>query len=102
MIRRPPRSTLFPYTTLFRSASVLYSGGWVAGVVVEGSSPTIDHVTVSNSSYDGIRVNGTSTRPKSTHTSITANVIYCVKTKTGKSTLTSRPHASNDCYRRNL
>src|SRR3712207_9372872 len=23
MIRRPPRSTLFPYTTLFRSASVL-------------------------------------------------------------------------------
>src|SRR5258706_8455247 len=26
MIRRPPRSTLFPYTTLFRSAKVL-SGG---------------------------------------------------------------------------
>src|SRR3989441_11007941 len=24
MIRRPPRSTLFPYTTLFRSAAVLY------------------------------------------------------------------------------
>src|SRR3712207_1705475 len=27
MIRRPPRSTLFPYTTLFRSAAVAYSGG---------------------------------------------------------------------------
>src|SRR3712207_2424271 len=27
MIRRPPRSTLFPYTTLFRSSS----GGWAAG-----------------------------------------------------------------------
>src|SRR3712207_7624350 len=26
MIRRPPRSTLFPYTTLFRSASVEKSG----------------------------------------------------------------------------
>src|SRR3712207_1148427 len=26
MIRRPPRSTLFPYTTLFRSACVLRSG----------------------------------------------------------------------------
>src|SRR3712207_9378582 len=26
MIRRPPRSTLFPYTTLFRSANVLYAG----------------------------------------------------------------------------
>src|SRR5256885_5264115 len=25
MIRRPPRSTLFPYTTLFRSRSVLHS-----------------------------------------------------------------------------
>src|SRR3712207_8315307 len=24
MIRRPPRSTLFPYTTLFRSAEVFY------------------------------------------------------------------------------
>src|SRR2546427_6359125 len=26
MIRRPPRSTLFPYTTLFRSAICRYSG----------------------------------------------------------------------------
>src|SRR3712207_7461107 len=26
MIRRPPRSTLFPYTTLFRSASVTLMG----------------------------------------------------------------------------
>src|SRR2546427_8669304 len=27
MIRRPPRSTLFPYTTLFRSG-----GGWIYGL----------------------------------------------------------------------
>src|SRR5258708_19256610 len=27
MIRRPPRSTLFPYTTLFRSIIVLRAGG---------------------------------------------------------------------------
>src|SRR2546422_4524444 len=26
MIRRPPRSTLFPYTTLFRSAALLLEG----------------------------------------------------------------------------
>src|SRR5690349_24255300 len=26
MIRRPPRSTLFPYTTLFRSPSVIFAG----------------------------------------------------------------------------
>src|SRR5256886_14414450 len=30
MIRRPPRSTLFPYTTLFRSAKVYLSWGIVA------------------------------------------------------------------------
>src|SRR3712207_8188276 len=29
MIRRPPRSTLFPYTTLFRSDFV---GGWLHGL----------------------------------------------------------------------
>src|SRR3712207_8849550 len=26
MIRRPPRSTLFPYTTLFRSGNALHAG----------------------------------------------------------------------------
>src|SRR5256885_8998281 len=30
MIRRPPRSTLFPYTTLFRSRSIRKSCGWHA------------------------------------------------------------------------
>src|SRR5439155_4065641 len=38
MLRRPPRSTLFPYTTLFRSCSTRWSparrrascGGWAA------------------------------------------------------------------------
>ena len=33
MIRRPPRSTLFPYTTLFRSTTtadnLLFAGDWV-------------------------------------------------------------------------
>src|ERR1035438_512015 len=29
MIRRPPRSTLFPYTTLFRSAVVIFEGFYV-------------------------------------------------------------------------
>src|SRR2546421_12172588 len=34
MIRRPPRSTLFPYTTLFRS---IIDGMWIAFVVAAGS-----------------------------------------------------------------
>src|ERR1035441_10608810 len=44
MIRRPPRSTLFPYTTLFRSAMVCDvvrahpTGGFVAraGAIIDG------------------------------------------------------------------
>ena len=40
MIRRPPRSTLFPYTTLFRSLS-----GWVGG----GPAQTVyDHLASSS------------------------------------------------------
>src|SRR5260370_8538412 len=31
MIRRPPRSTLFPYTTLFRSACLLSARDFVSG-----------------------------------------------------------------------
>src|SRR3712207_7868746 len=34
MIRRPPRSTLFPYTTLFRSVGVLLAEVGVPGVRV--------------------------------------------------------------------
>src|SRR2546430_11678869 len=32
MIRRPPRSTLFPYTTLFRSPVLYPEPAWEAGV----------------------------------------------------------------------
>src|ERR1039457_7621034 len=31
MIRRPPRSTLFPYTTLFRSATIYFSADLPGG-----------------------------------------------------------------------
>src|SRR5260370_27686692 len=40
MIRRPPRSTLFPYTTLFRSRGTRYAGacdGRREGLAVRGS-----------------------------------------------------------------
>src|SRR5260370_28077513 len=41
MIRRPPRSTLFPYTTLFRSgaaghALARFINGWADAVVLPG------------------------------------------------------------------
>src|SRR3712207_7936134 len=37
MIRRPPRSTLFPYTTLFRSASATISASTPASVAFTSS-----------------------------------------------------------------
>src|SRR3712207_7316858 len=38
MIRRPPRSTLFPYTTLFRSASAR-ALGFLIGLALAGLDP---------------------------------------------------------------
>src|SRR3712207_7451311 len=45
MIRRPPRSTLFPYTTLFRSARVLLGGGRLLAVGNGGSAAHAQHLT---------------------------------------------------------
>src|SRR3712207_9575511 len=41
MIRRPPRSTLFPYTTLFRSLKVQGAQGVINFQVFQDSSPEI-------------------------------------------------------------
>src|SRR2546422_3016831 len=38
MIRRPPRSTLFPYTTLFRSTSISFVGYSDQALVTSGDS----------------------------------------------------------------
>src|SRR5258707_8416319 len=42
MIRRPPRSTLFPYTTLFRSVRADRQRGGLVGRRVEGAGEVID------------------------------------------------------------
>src|SRR2546422_1814534 len=39
MIRRPPRSTLFPYTTLFRSPQVLRVAGPIGASVIDCTGP---------------------------------------------------------------
>src|SRR4051812_49949088 len=46
MIRRPPRSTLFPYTTLFRSLAVQY---WM--YVIQGSSVDWENVTAAVTTF---------------------------------------------------
>src|SRR2546430_12268024 len=97
MIRRPPRSTLFPYTTLFRSLSGDGLDGAVrdAEVVVNvTNSPTFDDAsldffrsTVTNllaaADKAGVRhiVDRKSTRLNSSHSQI-SYAVFCLKTKT--------------------
>src|SRR5947209_20569492 len=46
MIRRPPRSTLFPYTTLFRSYDELLLWAWT-GLAAQQPGATSDHPVAS-------------------------------------------------------
>src|SRR3712207_7699541 len=59
MIRRPPRSTLFPYTTLFRSISAMPTNLYGPG---DNFSPTGSHVLPALiRRYDGAARGGLST-----------------------------------------
>src|SRR3712207_8397498 len=90
MIRRPPRSTLFPYTTLFRSARVFAQNVERARLDairrhdtsnVEFISPTTYEITMD---YTGSGVKTTrdrkSTRLNSSHANI-SYAVFCLKKK---------------------
>src|SRR5258708_11362726 len=92
MIRRPPRSTLFPYTTLFRSAqrtSRKRDGARrkpsVADVLVEllamhvGGAKTGD-VGMSRSDEFAVGTDRKSTRLNSSH-QIISYAVFCLKKK---------------------
>src|SRR5260221_2068498 len=68
MIRRPPRSTLFPYTTLFRSLHVIAQAGGV-----------IHHPDLGNDFRDQLS-DRKSTRLNSSHTVI-SYAVFCLKKK---------------------
>src|SRR2546427_8572051 len=58
MIRRPPRSTLFPYTTLFRSVGIAeaHATTFAAGLATQGVRPVVAiYSTFLQRAYDGIR-----------------------------------------------
>src|SRR5258707_2566533 len=77
MIRRPPRSTLFPYTTLFRSLLAPYSPISIAAPGLT-NSPRIDQLI-----HDGkleLR-DRKSTRLNSSHANI-SYAVFCLKKKT--------------------
>src|SRR5690348_17374802 len=54
MIRRPPRSTLFPYTTLFRSGSTIQASGAgdTALILKQAATPTADVFQIQDSTGD--------------------------------------------------
>src|SRR5258708_22119499 len=83
MIRRPPRSTLFPYTTLFRSEMVPCMAGLICShVVIEPPSAQISR----NSSTDR-----KSTRLNSSH-QIISYAVFCLKKKKIKTQQNTRMH----------
>src|SRR5258707_8882221 len=99
MIRRPPRSTLFPYTTLFRSLAVENPLGGVddgfaarehavdgvTGVVPKGKADNLATAVVPS---EGVVVKGLikivrdrkSTRLNSSHANI-SYAVFCLKKK---------------------
>src|SRR5689334_24642396 len=87
MIRRPPRSTLFPYTTLFRSAIgvELEDVEAVVGVDDHGHRQrgelAEDHRELGD--HPGRREDRKSTRLNSSHSSI-SYAVFCLKKKKKK------------------
>src|SRR3712207_7203662 len=91
MIRRPPRSTLFPYTTLFRSGSARVGEvGHAHGGQAGEAGPLVDpcHVVVPSDQEHQLgglpRVRGQrdrkSTRLNSSHANI-SYAVFCLKKK---------------------
>src|SRR3712207_9517175 len=61
MIRRPPRSTLFPYTTLFRSAPVVFfcqNNQYAISVPLERQTRVPLYQRAAGFGFPGVRVDG--------------------------------------------
>src|SRR5260221_924298 len=86
MIRRPPRSTLFPYTTLFRS----WSTGWIDNSIMSAGKAAVAGLigntgAITAFSYIADRK---STRLNSSHTVI-SYAVFCLKKKKKKQIATA-------------
>src|SRR2546427_6024838 len=94
MIRRPPRSTLFPYTTLFRSHGardpqaprtgvILPGGGAALDDGVKGDIPATTLLTPVERVTPGRAQDRKSTRLNSSHSQI-SYAVFCLKKKKNK------------------
>src|SRR3712207_7630147 len=80
MIRRPPRSTLFPYTTLFRSLRRL-GGVRFAGMDVVEVAPAHDVAEITSLAAATVAwEDRKSTRLNSSHANI-SYAVFCLKKK---------------------
>src|SRR3712207_8318986 len=102
MIRRPPRSTLFPYTTLFRSvidaAGPFQHGGYAVAEACIGAGVSYLDLADGRRFVVGIDAldararnvgDRKSTRLNSSHANI-SYAVFCLKNKTPSSSLVSR------------
>src|SRR2546422_7995602 len=80
MIRRPPRSTLFPYPTLFRSVQLAPWATELPQLLVWAKSPLFDPVKVMLVMQGGRAVDRKSTRLNSSHGYI-SYAVFCLKKK---------------------
>src|SRR5437764_10892956 len=90
MSRRPPRSTLFPYTTLFRSRAFASAAG-SHGAVFVGTSGRREQV---RSKEKETAPDRKSTRLNSSHRCI-SYAVFCLKKK-NKNLLSSSSRATGD------
>src|SRR3712207_8091384 len=100
MIRRPPRSTLFPYTTLFRSVVVAIGAATLAIAVALTLAPLViaRHQALfsmmrrgkraGTEGSHGRRTDRKSTRLNSSHANI-SYAVFCLKKKT-------KPHLARE------
>src|SRR5258708_30591766 len=83
MIRRPPRSTLFPYTTLFRSLVLVIAAGPLTSNVRSAPKSEDDFqlIKVADGVYAAIaKPDRKSTRLNSSH-QIISYAVFCLKKK---------------------
>src|SRR2546426_9018818 len=99
MIRRPPRSTLFPYTTLFRSTVASSSSGNASRrglhAMLSNDSPARLATMRYHSGIRGSELDRKSTRLNSSHLVI-SYAVFCLKKKKQTNAELAHPHNNLD------
>src|SRR5690349_22469733 len=88
MIRRPPRSTLFPYTTLFRSIELRATKRGQGGAVHAWPVPDVNPSSIGAVAERAQREDRKSTRLNSSHVEI-SYAVFCLKKKKKKNNATA-------------